>query len=95
MEKELHTKTITVTKTRVLADGTKKQYQSKQTYKINPNGRAGNSRPEKLSSDQKEDAWKKYCSGVKIKRICEDLGVSYSVVKKVIDEKKSAQPKPE
>lgn len=54
-----------VTKTRVLADGTRKKYKSKMTYKlkngVNDRRKDGNSGPkEKLSPAQKEEAWQKY-----------------------------------
>lgn len=79
---------------RILADGTVKDYYYNKSYKVkngvNDRRKEGNSGPkEKLSPEQKEKIWARYCDGVTIKRIHTDLGLSYIPVKKCIDKKKA------
>lgn len=95
MNTEGVTRTIYVTKTRKLADGTIKSYRSKMSYKVKDGVndlRVNNHGYSKLTHEQKEEIMTKYSMGVTIKRICEDLGVSYGPVKRVIDKKKANEP---
>lgn len=89
----METKTVPVKRTRILADGTKKTYITKASYKVK-NGvndlRVNNTKAEKLSPAQKEEAWQKYQLGITIKRIAADFSVSYNVAHKCIKAKKQA-----
>ena len=88
METEGETRTIYVTKTRKLANGTIKPYKSKMTYKVKAGVndlRSNNHGHSKLTAEQKAEILAKHSMGVTIKRICEDLGVTHGTVKRVID----------
>lgn len=88
----METRTTYVTKTRTLADGTVKQYRSKMTYQVKNgvnDGRASNNGRKKieLTPEQAAEVWAKHCADVKIKRICQDTGLSRIIIKRFIDEK--------
>lgn len=74
--------------TRVLADGTTKEFYYNKSYTVK-NGVDDKRFTKKLTPEQKEEVWTKYCADVKIKRICADLGIPYGPVKKCIDKKKA------
>ena len=82
------TKTIIVTKTRTLADGTKKQYITKQTYKVKRTADKKLSRTGKLTEEQINEIWVKYNADVKKKVLCVEYNVSYITLKKAIDSKR-------
>lgn len=87
----METRTIAVRKTRTLKDGTKKEYTTRMSYKVKngvDDNRANNRCPEKLSPEQKEEAWQKHIAGVSIARIARDMKVSYSTAYKCIDKRK-------
>jgi hypothetical protein len=87
-------KTLYYWKTRKLADGTERRYRSKKTYKIKGgvnDQRKNRPKHDTLTIEQKGEVAVKYDAGVKIKRICEDLGVSYAVIRRVIDAHKQCK----
>lgn len=90
MDAEMTVKQYRVKGTRVLANGKLKEYYYNKSYKVK-NGVGdkrvdNNGRPGKLTPDQKAEALLKYKMGVKINRICEDLGVTYGTVNRCLKE---------
>lgn len=88
MTEKTFVKETVINRTRTLADGTKKVYRSKVKYRVSDPNRVKNTGNEKLSPEQKEEAWQKHIAGVSIARIARDMKVSYSTAYKCIDKRK-------
>lgn len=79
-------KTIQVTRTKTLKDGTVKTYTETRSYTVRGYMRKNAERSPKtvFSDEQRDEILSKYNSGIKVSRIALDYNTNYAAIMKVI-----------